>query len=87
MKKNKKSKLISVGKDFIGVVGLDEIFQNLFDKSKKPERSLGKKLLSLAKKNNYIPAGVAGVPHSAAVGHPPGQHRCSTAPEHHRQAP
>lgn len=60
MKKNKKSKLILVGKDFVGIVGLDETFEDIYLEGKKPVRSLGKKLLSLAKKNNYIPAGVEG---------------------------
>ncbi len=58
MKKNKKSKLILVGEDFVGIVGLDEIFQNLFDDGREPDGFLKNELLSLAKKKNYIPSKV-----------------------------
>lgn len=60
MAKNKKLNLILVGKDFVGIVGLDEIFEDIYLKGKKSESPLRKKLLSLAKKNNYIPAGAKG---------------------------
>jgi len=59
MTKNKKSNLILVGKDLVGIVGLEEIFKNLYHQGKKPNHSLKKKLLSHAKKHNYIPSGVA----------------------------
>ncbi|KPL02015.1 MAG: hypothetical protein AMJ90_06945 [candidate division Zixibacteria bacterium SM23_73_2] len=60
MTKNKKSSLILVDNDFVGIVGLDEIFEDIYLEGEKPEGSFGKKLLSLAKKNNYIPAGGKG---------------------------
>ena len=57
MIERKKIKLILVGKDLIGLVGLDEIFQNLYPMKKKPDHFLKQELLIETKKNNYIPKG------------------------------
>ena len=58
MTEKKKIKLILVGKDLIGLVGLDEIFENLYQMGEKPDTFLKKELLNETKKHNYIPGGI-----------------------------
>jgi NAD-dependent dihydropyrimidine dehydrogenase PreA subunit len=55
MTERKKIKLILVGKDLVGLVGLDEIFEKFYPAKKKPDPFLKQKLLNEAKKHNYIP--------------------------------
>ena len=53
---NKKTKMVLIGNQLIGLVGLDEIFEELYQKDQKPNESILNKLLSLARKDNYIPS-------------------------------
>lgn len=57
MIQKKKTTMILVGKNLIGLVGLDEVFQKFFDMGKSPDGSLKDELLCEAKKQNYIPVG------------------------------
>lgn len=58
MPERKKIKLILVGKDLIGLVGLDEIFEKLYQMGKKPDELSKQNLLNETKKHNYIPKGI-----------------------------
>ena len=58
MTQRKKIKPILVGKYLIGLVGLDEIFEKLYQMGKKPDESSKQDLLNNTKKYNYIPEGV-----------------------------
>lgn len=58
MTQRKKIKPILVGKDLIGLVGLDEIFEELYQKGKKPDTFLKKDLLNETIRHNYIPKGI-----------------------------
>ncbi len=55
MTENKKTKLILVGRDLVGLIGLDEIFENFYQMRKKPDTFLKQELLNETKKHNYIP--------------------------------
>jgi NAD-dependent dihydropyrimidine dehydrogenase PreA subunit len=55
MVEKKKTKMILVGKDLIGLVALDEVFEKLYQMGKKPGDLLKEELLSEVKKHNYIP--------------------------------
>jgi len=50
-----KSKLILIEDKLIGVIGLDEIFTELFLSGEKPNKELENRLLEKFKKHNYIP--------------------------------
>ena len=50
-----KSKLISIKGKLIGIIGLDEIFTELFEAGKKPGKELESYLLEKLKDHNYIP--------------------------------
>jgi len=50
--------MILVGKDLIGLIGLDEIFQKLYQTGRKPDESSKQYILSETKKQNYIPKGI-----------------------------
>jgi NAD-dependent dihydropyrimidine dehydrogenase PreA subunit len=50
-----KSKLISIEGKLIGIIGVDEIFTELFEAGKKPVRELESHLLEKFKEHNYIP--------------------------------
>jgi NAD-dependent dihydropyrimidine dehydrogenase PreA subunit len=46
---------IQVGRFPVGLTGLDEIFQSLFDLHREPENRLGLELVQHARGHNYIP--------------------------------
>ena len=50
-----KSKLISIEGKLIGMIGLDEIFTELFEAGEKPSKELENRLLEKFKEHNYIP--------------------------------
>jgi NAD-dependent dihydropyrimidine dehydrogenase PreA subunit len=50
-----KSKLITIEGKLIGIVGVDEIFTQLFEAGKKPTKELENHLLEKFKEHNYIP--------------------------------
>ena len=50
-----KSKLISIEGKLIGIIGMDEIFTQLLEAGKKPDKELRSYLLEQLKKHNYIP--------------------------------
>ncbi|MFH1335792.1 MAG: hypothetical protein ABII96_04690 [Candidatus Zixiibacteriota bacterium] len=50
-----KSKLILIEGKLIGVIGLDEIFTELFRSGEKPSKELENRLLEKFKEHNYIP--------------------------------
>lgn len=49
--------LVRVGKNEVGLVGLNEIFEDLKSKGVKPSPALEEKLVERAGERNYIPAG------------------------------
>jgi NAD-dependent dihydropyrimidine dehydrogenase PreA subunit len=53
---NKKTEMVLIGNQLIGLIGLDEIFEELYQKDQQPNDSLQNKLLSLAREDNYIPS-------------------------------
>jgi len=59
----KKTKMVLIGNQLIGLIGLDEIFNELYksnpanpNSDHKLEKEIGKKLVTLARKENYIPS-------------------------------
>lgn len=50
-----KSKLISINGNLIGIIGMDEVFADLFKADRKPGEELGNLLLERLKEHNYIP--------------------------------
>ncbi|MDH4221941.1 MAG: hypothetical protein OEV55_00210 [candidate division Zixibacteria bacterium] len=50
-----KSKLVSIKGKLIGIVGVEEIFAELFEAGKKPDKDLENYLLDRLKEHNYIP--------------------------------
>ena len=48
--------MVLIGEKLIGLVGLDEAFEKLYEAKQKPGKQAQKKLLLLAQKENYIPA-------------------------------
>jgi NAD-dependent dihydropyrimidine dehydrogenase PreA subunit len=59
----KKTKMVLIGNQLIGLIGLDEIFNELYksnpanpNSDHKLEKEIGKKLVTLARKDNYIPS-------------------------------
>jgi NAD-dependent dihydropyrimidine dehydrogenase PreA subunit len=52
-----KSKLIKIDGKLIGIVGMDEIFAELFEAKKEPAKELKSYLLEKLKEHNYIPKG------------------------------
>jgi NAD-dependent dihydropyrimidine dehydrogenase PreA subunit len=50
------SRTILVGGNLVGLVGLDEVFEQFFKSDIKPTQKLGEKLLVEIKRLNYIPA-------------------------------
>lgn len=50
-----KSKLVSIEGKLIGIVGVEEIFAELFEAGKKPNKDLVGYLLARLKEHNYIP--------------------------------
>jgi ferredoxin len=50
-----KAKLIKIEGKLIGIVGMDEIFSELFEADKKPTKELESYLLEKFKEHNYIP--------------------------------
>ncbi len=59
----KKTKMVLIGNQLIGLIGLDEIFDNLYksnpadpNSDHKLEKEIVKKLVTLARKDNYIPS-------------------------------
>jgi NAD-dependent dihydropyrimidine dehydrogenase PreA subunit len=50
-----KSKLISIDGKLIGIIGVDEIFTELFQAGEKPSKELENRLLEKFKEHNYIP--------------------------------
>jgi len=60
---DKKTKIVLIGSQLIGLVGLDEIFEKLYksnpmdpNSDQKPGKPVQGKLVSLARKDNYIPS-------------------------------
>ncbi len=53
---NKSSRMVLIGEKLIGLVGLDEIFEKLYEAKQKPGKQTQKDLLLLAQKENYVPA-------------------------------
>jgi NAD-dependent dihydropyrimidine dehydrogenase PreA subunit len=51
----KKSKMVLIGKTLVGIVGLEEVFENLFKENQAPDEKTKEKILNLIKKENYIP--------------------------------
>jgi len=51
-----KSKLVSIEGKLIGIVGMEEIFTQLFEAGKKPNIELEGYLLDRLKEHNYIPS-------------------------------
>ena len=52
---NKKTKMVLIGNQLIGLVGLDEIFEELYKLNQKPDEKIKGRLVDSAKKENYIP--------------------------------
>ena len=50
-----KSRLISIEGKLIGITGIDEIFAQLFEASRKPGKELQSYLLEELKRHNYVP--------------------------------
>jgi len=50
-----KTKLVLISGNLIGIFGMDELFQGLYQAGKTPDEELGKLILEKLKKNNYIP--------------------------------
>jgi NAD-dependent dihydropyrimidine dehydrogenase PreA subunit len=50
-----KSKLLTIEGKLIGIIGVDEIFTQLFETGKKPAKELESHLLEKFKEHNYIP--------------------------------
>jgi len=51
-----KAKLINIEGKQIGIAGLDEVFEELYQMRKRPDESLKNYLLSRLKARNYIPS-------------------------------
>ena len=52
---NKKTKMVLIGNQLIGLVGLDEIFEELYKSNLKPDEKIKSRLVDSARKENYIP--------------------------------
>jgi NAD-dependent dihydropyrimidine dehydrogenase PreA subunit len=55
MKMNKKTKMVLIGNQLIGLVGLDEIFEELYKSNQMADEKIKSRLVDSAKKENYIP--------------------------------
>jgi len=51
-----KSKLVSIEGKLIGIIGMDEVFTELFEAGKKADKDLGRYLLDRLREHNYIPS-------------------------------
>ncbi|OGC83515.1 MAG: hypothetical protein A2W07_07465 [candidate division Zixibacteria bacterium RBG_16_43_9] len=53
---NKKTKMVLIGNQLIGMVGLEEIFEKLYKSNQKPDEKIKAQLITLTGKENYIPS-------------------------------
>jgi len=51
-----KTRMVLIGNQLIGMVGLEEIFEKLYKSNQKPDEKIKARLVDIAKKENYIPA-------------------------------
>lgn len=52
---SKKTKMVLIGNQLIGLVGLEEMFEELYNSNLKPDENIKARLLDSARKENYIP--------------------------------
>ena len=53
---NKKTKMVLIRNQLIGLVGLEEIFEELYKSSLRPDEKIKVKLIDSTRKENYIPS-------------------------------
>jgi NAD-dependent dihydropyrimidine dehydrogenase PreA subunit len=52
---NKKTKMVLIGNQLIGLVGLEEIFEEFYKSNLKSDEKIKARLVDSARKENYIP--------------------------------
>ncbi|HVP36184.1 MAG TPA: ferredoxin family protein [Terriglobales bacterium] len=52
---SKKTKMVLIGNQLIGLVGLEEIFDELYRSEQKPDEKIKARIIDSARKENYIP--------------------------------
>ncbi len=52
---NKKTKMVLIGSQLIGLVGLEEVFEEFYKSNLKPDEKIKARLVDSARKENYVP--------------------------------